>query len=187
MDLGSNSQANSLALFTDHTTSYVHGSNHPLALTLQYSGRGLWGRDYTITGPTDISYSLLPHAGKWDSDRLWTRSERANEPLVATLVDAGAVDVMQQSYFSIEDNAYELVSMEMKGADLYIRLFNAQGDAGEKQITFGGKVDKIEWVELSGEVSEPGQYNAAENQATAITAHIPRCGIRTIKLSNVQR
>src|SRR5690606_37253117 len=123
--LGSNSKDNSLALFTDHTTSYVHGSDHPLALTLQYSGKGLWGRDYTITGPTDISYSLLPHAGKWDDDRIWTRSERINEPLVATLVDAGADAETQQSYFSIEDQAYELVSMEMKGEDLYIRLFNA--------------------------------------------------------------
>ncbi|PPL04528.1 alpha-mannosidase [Parapedobacter indicus] len=186
VDLGSNSKDNSLALFTDHTTSYVHGSDHPLALTLQYSGRGLWGRDYTITGPTDISYSLLPHAGQWDDDRIWTRSERTNEPLVATLVDAGADDVAQQSYFSIEDHAYELVSMEMKGADLYIRLFNAQSDEANKQITFGGKADKIAWVELSGEVSEQAKYATAEDHATAITAHIPRFGIRTLKLSNVK-
>lgn len=186
VDLGSNGKDHSLALFADHTTSYVHGSDHPLALTLQYSGRGLWGRDYTITGPTDISYSLLPHADKWDDDRIWTRSERTNEPLVATLVDAGADDVRQQSYFSIEDHAYELVSMEMKGDDLYIRLFNAQSDQAERQITFGGKTDKITWVELSGEVSEQAQYRTTGNHATAITAHIPRFGIRTLKLSNVQ-
>lgn len=186
VDLGSNGKDPSLALFTDHTTSYVHGSDHPLALTLQYSGRGLWGRDYTITGPTEISYSLLPHAGKWDDDRIWTRSERTNEPLVAALVDAGAEDVTQQSYFSIEDHAYELVSMEMKGADLYIRLFNAQSDQTERQITFGGKADTIEWVELSGEVSGQAQYRTAENHATAITARIPRFGIRTLRLSNVK-
>ncbi|MFC3198101.1 glycoside hydrolase family 38 C-terminal domain-containing protein [Parapedobacter deserti] len=186
VDLESNSKDNSLALFTDHTTSYVHGSDHPLALTLQYSGKGLWGRDYTITGPTDISYSLMPHAGKWDSDRIWTKGELANEPLVATLIDAQANDSAQQSYLSIQDNAYELVSMEMKGADLYIRLFNAQSDETDKQITFAGKADKSEWVELSGETSEAAQYTTTDNQKTAIMANIPRFGIRTIKLSNAK-
>ena len=183
VDLGSNSQDNSLALFADHTTSYVHGSDHPLALTLQYSGRGLWGRDYTITGPTDISYSLMPHAGQWDGDRIWTKGEIANEPLVTALVDAQPDEASQQSYLSIQDNAYELVSMEMKGEDLYIRLFNAQSDEVEKQIIFGGKADQIEWVELSGETAQVAQH-IANNRATAITANIPRFGIRTIKLSN---
>jgi len=186
VDLGSNSQDNSLALFTDHTTSYVHGGDHPLALTLQYSGRGLWGRDYTITGPTDISYSLMPHAGQWDGDRIWTKSEIANEPLVTALVDAQANDVPQQSYFSIQDNAYELVSMEMKDADLYIRLFNAQSDETDKQITFGGKADQVEWVELSGETSQAAEYAVTDGQTTTIKANIPRFGIRTIKLSNTK-
>src|SRR5690606_34168795 len=165
--------------------SYVHGSDHPLALTLQYSGKGLWGRDYAITGPTDISYSLLPHAGQWDDDRIWAAGERANEPLVATLVAEGAGVAPQRSYLSIQDNAYELVSMEMKEADLYIRLFNAQGDAGEKQITFGGKADKIEWVELSGETAQTAQYNA-DNRGAIISASMPRFGIRTLKHSNAK-
>ena len=186
VDLGSNSHDNSLALFTDHTTSYVHGSDHPLALTLQYSGKGLWGRDYMITGPTDISYSLMPHAGQWYNDRIWTKGELANEPLVTTLIDAGANEVLQQSYFSVEDNAYELVSTEMKGEDLYIRLFNAQSDQTDKLITFGGKADKIEWVELSGETSRTAQSTVTDHHATTITANIPRFGIRTIKLSNAQ-
>ncbi len=186
VDLGSNSQDNSLALFTDHTTSYVHGKDHPLALTLQYSGKGLWGRDYTVTGPTDISYSLMPHAGQWDDDCIWTKGEQANEPLVTTLIDARANDVPQQSYFSVEDNAYELVSMEMKGEDLYIRLFNAQSDQTDRQIKFRGKADGIEWVELSGKTSQNAQYTVADNQTTNITARIPRFGIRTIKLSNAQ-
>lgn len=31
-----------LALFSDHTTSYVHGEDFPLALNVQYAGKGLW-------------------------------------------------------------------------------------------------------------------------------------------------
>lgn len=185
VDLGSNSQDNSLALFTDHTTSYVHGSDHPLALTLQYSGKGLWGRDYAITGPTDISYSLLPHAGQWDDDRIWTAGERANEPLVATLVAGGAGVAPQRSYLSIQDNAYELVSMEMKDEDLYIRLFNAQSVAGDKQIIFGGKAEAVEWVELNGETAEVAQSHT-DGRGVVLTASIPRFGIRTLKLSNAK-
>src|SRR5690606_1910667 len=59
------------ALFTDHTTSYAHGSDFPLGLTIQYSGQGLWGRDYRITHPTEINYALVPHEGKWDNAGIW--------------------------------------------------------------------------------------------------------------------
>ncbi|MGV3763958.1 glycoside hydrolase family 38 N-terminal domain-containing protein [Parapedobacter sp.] len=185
VDLGSNGKDHSLALFSDHTTSYVHGEDHPLALTLQYSGKGLWGRDYAITGPTDISYSLMPHASRWDSDRIWTKGEIANEPLVATLIDGQSGGATQKSYLSIEGDAYEVVSTEMKGTDLYVRLFNAQSDGADKQIAFAGKADAIEWVELSGETAETASYRACD-QGIAITARIPRFGIRTIKLSNAK-
>ncbi|HEX4263226.1 MAG TPA: glycoside hydrolase family 38 C-terminal domain-containing protein, partial [Verrucomicrobiae bacterium] len=47
VDLYDASQRIGLTLMTDHTTSYAHGMDHPLALTLQYAGTGLWGRDYT--------------------------------------------------------------------------------------------------------------------------------------------
>ncbi len=53
-----------LALFSDHTTSYTHGENFPLGLTIQYSGNGIFYRNYTIDGPTEINYALLPHKGK---------------------------------------------------------------------------------------------------------------------------
>ncbi len=185
VDLESNSRDNSLALFTDHTTSYVHGKDHPLALTLQFAGKGLWGRDYVINAPTTISYSLLPHAGKWDTDRIWTKSETINEPLIATLAGPSPDKAHSQSYFAIQDNAYELVSMEMKGKDLYIRLFNAQSDPGEKQLTFRGQADKLEWVELSGESRQAIQA-ATSGNGTVFTASMPRFGIRTLKLSNVQ-
>ncbi len=184
VDLESNSNDNSLALFTDHTTSYVHGKDHPLALTLQFAGKGLWGRDYIINEPTSIAYSLLPHAGQWDTDRIWSTGERINEPLITTLTHEQVGEVPPQSFFSIQDNAYELVSMEMKGQDLYIRLFNAQSDHTDKQITCAVNSDQIEWVELSGESIQVTQATKTGN-ASVFTARIPRFGIRTLKLSNV--
>ena len=73
-----------MALLADHTTSFAHGPDHPLGLTLQYSGVGLWGRNYSLRGPTEIRYGLLPHAGDWQKADLWTASTAWNEPLVGS-------------------------------------------------------------------------------------------------------
>jgi alpha-mannosidase len=72
-----------MALFTDHTTSYAHGEDFPLALNIQYSGMGLWGRDHQINGPTTIHYALVPHAGKWDKAGIEAENANWNEPLMA--------------------------------------------------------------------------------------------------------
>ena len=53
-----------VALLADHTTSYAHGAEQPLGLTLQYSGIGLWGRNYSVQGPTEVKLRLCsPTAG----------------------------------------------------------------------------------------------------------------------------
>lgn len=51
-DLAERDGGYGLALLTDHTTSYIYGGGSPLGLTVQYSGGGLWGRDYPID-PSD--------------------------------------------------------------------------------------------------------------------------------------
>ena len=60
VDVASKDNSCGLSLFTDHTTSYAHGKDFPLALNVQYAGKGLWGRDYIIDRPTEISYALIP-------------------------------------------------------------------------------------------------------------------------------
>lgn len=69
-----------LALLSDHTTSYTHGPNHPLGLTLQYAGKGLWGRDYRVDGPTEVRYALVPHEGRWDEANVPALSASWQEP-----------------------------------------------------------------------------------------------------------
>lgn len=183
VDLADKQKEYGLALFTDHTTSYVHGEEHPLALTLQFSGQALWGRNYIIDRPTHVSYALMPHKGGWDEGRLWTKGEQVHEPILGVLTNIAIEDSLENSFLKIQDNAYELVSMEYKGDDVYIRLFNAQSDSNPKQITYLGRAEKIEWVELSGEVSN---IPAVSTVGTAhfVQAEIPRFGIRTLKISN---
>lgn len=78
----------------------MHGEDFPLALNVQYAGKGLWGMDYRIDRPTEFSYSILPHQGNWEQCRLWTRSEERNEPLIATL--AGDISLTSASFLSVE-------------------------------------------------------------------------------------
>ena len=149
-------------------------------LNVQYAGKGLWGRDYIIDRPTEISYALIPHAGTWEKSRIWTQSERRNEPLVATL--DGDATLTSGSLFRIENNAYELVSMVYKGNDLYIRLFNAQSDASPKTITFQGQDVKASLVELDNRLVEDLTVTEKKG-ASSMRLSIPRYGIRTLKVS----
>ena len=181
VDLYDKTTEHGMALFTDHTTSYAHGNDHPLALTVQYAGRGLWLRDYTITRPTEISYAILLHANTWTDSRIWSEGERINEPLLATLTNSD--QNQSKSLLNIQDNAYELSSIVCKGNDLYVRFFNAQNDASNKSITFNLKADRVELVELNDEAKEIQRISQTDEDVK-IDLTIPQFGIRTIRLVN---
>lgn len=170
-----------MALFTDHTTSYVQGPDVPLALTLQFSGKGLWGRDYIIDRPTEIQYSLLPHAGGWQQNRIWTKSEQQNEPLLAVWMGDSS-EQPSASLMHVEGNAYELVSMVCEGTDLYIRLFNAGSDERPKQISFQADVTDAASVELDKRMTESLPVIKSKGNSS-VQLSIPEMGIRTLKLT----
>ncbi|MDR2969924.1 MAG: glycoside hydrolase [Tannerellaceae bacterium] len=182
VDLAAKDDSYGMALFTDHTTSYAHGEDFPLSMTVQYAGKGLWGKDYIIDRPTDISYALLPHQGNWKQSRLWTQSERRNEPLIAFITDREALPAV--SFLSIEDEAYELSSMYFEGKDLYIRLFNAQSDNSQKEITLKGHPAKINRIELDGRIIDTLPVHEKESGNCSFKTSIPAFGLQTIKVSN---
>lgn len=182
VDLAAKDDSYGMALFTDHTTSYAHGKDFPLALTVQYAGKGLWGKDYIIDRPTEISYALLPHRKNWMQERMWTQSERRNEPLLTVLTGKEA-SPSAVSVLSIEDEAYELSSLFFEGKDLYIRLFNAQSDNRQKEIRLKGNPANVSRVELDGRVIERLQTREKEG-GCAFKTSIPAFGIQTIKVSN---
>lgn len=187
VDLYDKTSDHGLALFSDHTTTYAHGKDYPLSLTVAYSGGGLfsWGRNFNITQPTEISYSIIPHAGTWIESRIWSEGERINEPLLATLTDNSRRQNKNQSssLLNVQDNAYELSSIVCKGNDVYVRFFNAQSDALPKPVTFNLKADRVESVELNGLVKETLKTSQV-NGRLKVDLTIPPFGIRTIRLVN---
>ena len=170
-----------LALFTDHTTSYTHGNDFPAGLTVQYSGAGLWNRNYLITGPTEICYALVPHVGLWDDAGLWTESVEWNEPLIVR-VYAGEPKEKGQSLISLNKEGYEITTVEIKNGELYIRLFNAESDENPVEINFGFDLKKVEEVQLNGTTVRTLDLKKGPKRNIAKTS-MPRFGLKTLKIT----
>ncbi|HEV2478541.1 MAG TPA: glycoside hydrolase family 38 C-terminal domain-containing protein [Puia sp.] len=170
-----------LAVFTDETTSYAHGSNYPLALTIGYSGPGLFGRDYTITAPTIMDYAILPHTGRWDQAGIWTAATRWNEPL---LVQNGARDA-GGSFLSLTNPGWEVSSMTISGQNLLVRLFNAEGEDSIQHIRPDFRVKTANLVALDGHIIQRLDFHDGSFDTKYVEITAPRFGIRTIQFKDV--
>ncbi|HKG07982.1 MAG TPA: glycoside hydrolase family 38 C-terminal domain-containing protein [Pedobacter sp.] len=169
-----------MALFTDHTTSYSHAEDGVLGLTLQYAGMGLWGRNYSTTGPSSFKYALLPHSKKWDKADLWTQSLKWNEPL-QVIIDKGSN--ASESLFSLSKPGYEVSSVQKEGDTLIVRIFNASGKSEPVQLIPGiAGINAVKITELDGREAETiiAKKDTAGRNVTSL--NIPAFGIRTIKM-----
>lgn len=181
VDITDKNDTYGLALLTDHTSNYTHGEDFPLGLTLAYTGVGLWGRDYKITGSTDIHYAIIPHEGKWDKTGIWTEGTKWNEPLIATVTDKMPA-INHRSLINIQGKGLDVTAMNADGNDIIVRVFNAEGDGSPKKITFDGNAVKAELIELNGDKRQDLQLTKGVDGKTSVIVSMPRFGIRTIKL-----
>ena len=170
-----------LALLTDHTTTYAHGKDFPLGLNVQYSGVGLWGRNHTITGPTEIRYALVPHAGKWDEAQIAAEVQGWNEPLVASL--AQPAKHSHRSLVDVGATGWQVTTVLVNGADLLVRLFNAAGGAKPQKVVIGGRAAAVDLVELDGTIKKPLPTQQSK-LGTVVRVAMPRFGLCTIRLKN---
>jgi alpha-mannosidase len=170
-----------LAIFSDQTTSYAHGPGYPLALTIQYSGPGLFGRDYSITGPTVMDYAILPHTGRWDQAGIWTADTRWNEPLVTY---PGA-DNPGRSLLRLSKPGWEVSAMNVVGKDLLIRLFNAEGKDSVQRISMSLRLKNVYLVALDGHILKRLDVIKDSTGKNSIIITAPRFGIRTIQFKDV--
>ncbi|MBT28629.1 MAG: hypothetical protein CMO01_03130 [Thalassobius sp.] len=180
-----------VALFTDHTTSYAHAKDHPLALNIQYSGSALWGRNYSIDGKTQVKYALVPHIEKWNKAGIWMESVNWNEPLVASISNSKPNLKNENSLIQFEDTGWELTALQYKENDLQIRIFNAEGTDEIREIKIHGEFKSAALIELNGQAVKELEVKKSINN-TVISIAIPPFGIRTISLrdfnyqSNIQ-
>jgi alpha-mannosidase len=173
-----------LALLSDHTTSYAHGTNFPLGLTLQYSGIGLWGRDYSLRGPTDVNYALVPHSGNWEQSAIWAENDAWNEPLLAQSFQPGTTPAATaKSLLSMDRGGWEVPTMRRENGKTYIRLFNASAETARRNLTYDGPASKVELVQLNGDLLReiPVKKDAAGRAGFDLT--LPRFGVGTLRIT----
>lgn len=184
VDVFAASQKIGVALLTDHTTSYAHGPDHPLGLTLQYSGVGLWGRNYSLNGATEVRYALLPHTGDWQQANVWTAAKSWNEPLLAKVFQSDElVPEPNRSLLKIDGDGWEIPTARLQDDKAFVRLFNPSTNASEKKIHYGGKISKVEIVQLNGEVvRELALIKQAANDAV-FKVSLPPFGIGTLRIT----
>ncbi len=165
-----------MALLSDHTTSYSYGEGFPLGLTVQYSGIGLWGCDYSITRPTNLRYALVPHRGTWEEAGIQTENESWNEPLVA--VYHSSADMQNKSWIDIRNTGYEISAAYIQGDGVLLRLFNAAGDDALKKVDLNFPVAQVEEVDLNGKVlGKPVVKGTASGMEMQVS--MPRFALKT--------
>ena len=170
----------SMALFTDHTTSYSYGKDYPLALTVQYSGPGLWGRNYPVSLPTTMTYHLMPHKGTWNKAYVQLHNDMLNTPQRAVRTAMNHTE--QHSFLSLEGTGYSLSAFINEGdKQLTLRLFNSEGDSSTQSIILPSNVVKIQHVDLLGNVLDEVPVNSRDGVVTA-SVSMPRFAVNTYRL-----
>jgi len=183
VDLAEGDGGHGLALFSDHTTSYTHGADHPLGLTLQYAGKGLWARDYRVDGPTEVRYALLPHAGRWDEAGIPDRSAAWQEPPLGALARNGPA--ASRSLVDPGDSGWQVPAMFERDGGLFVRLFNASGDDSPQKLGLGFEAGTVELVELDGRVVRTLEVSEEAGRRQVELA-IPRFGFRTLRIRDLR-
>lgn len=169
-----------LALFSDHTTSYSFGKDFPLGLTVQFSGNGLWGRNYPVSGATEIRYAFMPHFGAWDSAGVYERNQEWNEPLMCFVT--GDDSTKEHTFIDAEGTGYAVSAFYQTEGGFMLRLYNADGDDNVKTIRLGFPVSEIVETDLLGNAVSRVGLNEKSGSTGSFSVSAPRFSIRTYLL-----
>jgi alpha-mannosidase len=184
IDLYDRAQETGVMLLSDRTSSYSFGADQPLGLTVQYRGAGLWGRDYPLRGPTDLSYALLPHTGDWKTANLWLAASGWNEPLLAAVSRWNpAAHDGPHSLVSIDGGNWEVTSLRVQRKKVLIRFFNASADETPKSVRYNGPAAKIELVQLNGKTVRKLDWQKDGTGGVIFKLAMPHLGIATLQIT----
>jgi alpha-mannosidase len=182
VDLVDEREKSGLSLFSDHTTAYTHGPDHPLALVLGWGWEGgFWWGKCPLKGVQQASYAIIPHRGIWDEARLSQESACWSEPVIAQLMDGRpAPGDESSSLVRVSGGGVEIPTILVDGSHLLIRLFNAEGDAAERTVSLRIKPSRVDVVELDGRAMRQLEVRAV-NGRYEVRLALPRFGIRTLR------
>src|SRR5256885_11630345 len=114
---------------------------------------GFWWGKCPLKGVQQASYSVIPHSGLWDEARISEETSRWNEPLLAQLMEGRPGNGSEsRSLVSISGGGVEIPAAIVEEKAVLIRLFNAEGNAAERTVSFHVAPARVELVELDGQV-----------------------------------
>lgn len=184
VDLTDQAKEHGVALFTDHTTSYLQYNALPLGLTVQYTGKALWGRDYKLHGPIEIQYALFPHSGDWEKGMVQKESDAWNEPLIVRFIDKPSTPA--RNLIEIVDKNIEISSAIVANDALIVRFYNSSSDNKPQRILWNCEVDSIEQIDLKGDKIADVSYKKKPNGQLSIEISIPQFGFQTLKIKGIR-
>lgn len=171
-----------LALMTDHTTSYTHGPDTPLALTLAWGWDGgyWWGRRQ-LKGSHTVCYTLLPHEGSWQEGHVWHEYQKMQHtPLTRRSpgqLSAQCVNLIRTS----GDLEVSAVYARPDGT-IALRLFNP-GNESEFTVTMPARLIRAcSMTELEGKAIASLPIDASGDEAR-MRINMPPFGIRTLLIT----
>lgn len=182
VDLTAGDNSYGMTIFSDHTTSYVFGKDHPLSLTVQYSGMGLWGRNYTITGPTEIRYALFPHKGKWDKAGVMQQLEKWSSPVLAGFTDKPSSNDWNTQMVAFDKKGWQLSAATIENNQLLLRIFNASGDALPANLFVNSAAEKVELIDLNGNKVQDLLLKRKDS-GVVVSIGMPQFGFRTLRFT----
>ena len=181
VDVTDNAGKLGVALFSDHTTSYVNSDDVPLGLTAQYIGRALWGRNYIPHGPARIKYAILPHVNLWDQYGIHEKSNSWNEPLLAEISNIKP-KTFSRSLVDIKTKGVELTSVTADKDSYYLRIFNAEALTDDITINLYCRPQTIQLVQLNNRLIMDIISVKIGDSLQQIKLKVPRFGVRTIRI-----
>jgi alpha-mannosidase len=183
VDVADESRKEGLAIFSDHTTAYTYGPEHPLSLVMGWGWEGgFWWGKRPLKGVQQVSYSVVAHAGLWDEARISEENSRWNEPLLTQIMDGHPQEGSEtRSLVSVSGGGVELPTLLIQGDDMFIRLFNSEGSVAQRVVSLDSRPVQVDLVELDGRRIEKLQVQQAADGRYEITIALPRFGVRTLR------
>ncbi|MDW5265398.1 MULTISPECIES: glycoside hydrolase family 38 C-terminal domain-containing protein [Acidobacteriaceae] len=185
VDVLNESKDAGLALFSEHTTAYTHGPDHPLSIVLGWGWEGgFWWGKCPLLGEQRAQYSLIPHRENWQQAKLWQEQSKLEEPLLPALIDGRSlVGPARHSLLSVSDEGVQLSSMMHVDNALEVRLFNAKTIESHCTITCSFKPTRAQLVELNGKVNSELTLHTKSSGDTSVNLVMQPFGIRTLRFS----
>lgn len=172
-----------LAVFSDHTTSYIHGAGYPLGLTMAWGwDAGFWWGRRQLKGAHRLRYAIVPHEGNWRTGDLWHEYQKyLYSPEVQRAAGRAAASGCQKFITVSGQTELSAAYPDEEGA-IMVRLFNP-GEAAQAEVEIAGQFAKsAELVELNGESMGLVQAERHEDRVS-VFVNIPEFGIRTLRIT----